>query len=521
MNVLRSAIALLLVALIGASGLFAVSAQEGTDPGFTPPQDPFEGISVAQPGGSLPGDPQIQLVQVASGLLDPVNVTSANDGSGRLFVVERVGFIRIIDPNGQVMEEPFLDITRLVGTWFLEQGLLGLTFHPDYVNNGLFYVYYIDYRTNGDSFVVEYRVSADNPNQADPDSARVILTVEQPFVNHNGGTINFGPDGYLYISLGDGGLAGDPYETAQDVNDVLGSILRIDVNAQGDAPYRIPENNPFSQAGGVQPEGEYLETGILPSDVANQEAQDGSYHPEARPEIFFWGLRNPWQFSFDAQTGDLYVTDVGQNAWEEINFVPAGTEGGWNFGWDFMEGAHCYPPAQPAGPATPEAGGEEIGACSVVGVPPVAEYSHEFGCSITGMGVYRGEAFPALQGIYFNSDFCSGRIWGLARDDAGTWQYAELLQTSLLATGSGTDETGNVYLTACECEFNRDYDPFENPSGTLWRVVPADQVPEGAVTAPTPEPEEGATPEAEVQDEQPATPEDAVADEGMPATPET
>ncbi len=191
MNVLRSAIALLLATLIGASGLFVVSAQEGADPGFTPPEDPFEGITVAQPGGSLPGDPQIQLVQVASGLLDPVNVTSANDGSGRLFVVERVGFIRIIDQNGQVMEEPFLDITRLVGTWFLEQGLLGLAFHPDYANNGLFYVYYIDYRTNGDSFVVEYRVSADNPNQADPDSARVILTVEQPFVNHNGGTINF------------------------------------------------------------------------------------------------------------------------------------------------------------------------------------------------------------------------------------------------------------------------------------------------------------------------------------------
>lgn len=329
---------------------------------------------------------------------------------------------------------------------------------------------------------------------ADPDSAQVIISQEQPYVNHNGGTMHFGPDGYLYIALGDGGLAGDPYNMAQDVNEPLGRLLRIEVPGANGEAYAIPEDNPF--------EGE-----IRQSSVANQAAQTGSYNPAAAPAIWGFGLRNPWQFSFDPETGDLYLTDVGQVAWEEINVVPAGDGAGWNYGWDFMEGAHCYPPSQPAGEATPAAGGEGS-ACSVVGVPPVAEYSHAEGdCSITGMGVYRGEEFAALDGFYFASDFCSGHVWGLARDDGGAWQFEELLDTTLLATGSGSSETGDVYLTSCECEFDRFYDPFANPSGAVWRVVAADQVPDGAETAPLEQAEEEATPTPEVDDEGMATPE--------------
>ncbi|CAN5708444.1 PQQ-dependent sugar dehydrogenase [soil metagenome] len=415
-----------------------------------------------QPGGDLPGDPTLELVQVAEGLIDPVNVVSANDGSDRLFVLERVGFVRVIE-NGELIEEPFLDIRNAVKIDFLEQGLLGMAFHPDYANNGRFFVYYSDYRTNGDHFLVEYGVSDDDPNVANPESARVLLTVDDPYVNHNGGTMHFGPDGYLYLTIGDGGLAGDPYQNAQDLSNLLGKILRIDVDidVEGDMPYGIPEDNPFAPGG------------VELSSVANEEAQDGDYHPDAAPEIFAYGLRNAWQFSFDQETGDLYIADVGQVVWEEINFVPAEevAEGGHNFGWDWMEGAHCYPP-------------DEEEACAQVGVMPVAEYEHgENGCSIAGVGVYRGEMSPDLNGIYFASDFCTGIFWGLQQDDAGSWQFEQLLDTDLLVTGSGQGEDGELYVAACTCEFGRDYDPFDNATGTVWQLVSSDQVPEGAVTA--------------------------------------
>lgn len=470
----------LLVTLIGA-GAFLVPtiAQDARPADFSPLSSP-----VALPGGNLPGDVSVQLVKVAGGLVDPVNLTNASDGSGRLFVVQRTGQIRIVDQAGTLLEEPFLDIANLVKTDFLEQGLLGLAFHPQYEENGKFYVYYSHYSTNGDHFLVEYKVSADDPNVADPDSARVLFTQEDPFTNHNGGTLHFGPDGYLYISIGDGGLAGDPYDNAQDLSTILGKILRIDVNVQGAEPYGIPAGNPFGGTGEVLA-------------VPGQLAQTGEYHPAARREIWSYGLRNPWQFSFDPANGDLYIADVGQNRWEEINYQAGGTPGGQNYGWDLMESAHCYPPATFARPGTPVAA-DVATTCDPLGVAPVAEYNHDDGsCAITGMGVHRAAESPALDGIYFNTDFCSGKVWGLVRDDAGAWVYQELLDTELLATGAGQDEAGSVYVTACNCEFGRDYDPFADPQGTLWRLVAADQVPEGAETAPTTASDDEATPETE------------------------
>ncbi len=436
-----------------------------------------EAAATAAPAaeGTLPGNPSITLVKVAEGLADPVNVASAPDGSGRVFVIERIGRIRIIQ-DGQLLPEPFLDIQPIVKIDFLEQGLLGLAFHPNYAENGRFFVYYIDWRTNGDSVLAEFAVS-DDPNVADPDSARVLFTHDQPFVNHNGGTIQFGPDGYLYIAMGDGGLAGDPYRNAQDLSNFLGKILRIDVDVEEGSyhPYDIPADNPFQGK-------------VLSGPAAREASGDGSYQPDARAEIWAYGLRNPWQFSFDSLTGDLYIADVGQGMWEEVNVQEADAGGGQNYGWPTMEGSHCYP---------------EDSGCSPLGVLPVAEYSHEDGsCSITGVGSYRGTVSPSLDGIYFYSDYCSGKFWGLVRDEGMAPVTAELLDTELLITGAGADEAGELYVTSCTCDFARDYNPFENQTGIVWRLVATDQVPEGAETvadAPvgeaTPEPAAEATPE--------------------------
>jgi glucose/arabinose dehydrogenase len=420
-------------------------------------------MDAAQPDGTLPGDPQIQLVQVATGLVDPVNVTNAGDGSGRLFVVERTGTIRIIQ-DGQVLETPFLDIASQVKTDFLEQGLLGLAFHPDYANNGRFFVYYSEYLTNGAITLAEYSVSADDPNVADPASAKFLFQLPDPFVNHNGGTIKFGPDGYLYVAIGDGGMAGDPYDNALDLSKPFGKILRLD----GGAPYAIPADNPFAAAGSAL--------------AGPARGEPGRYRPDGAPEVWHHGLRNPWQFSFDSATGDMYIADVGQNFWEEINVAPAGV-GGLNFGWDLLEGTHCYP--------------GDVTECQAYGEAPVAEYDHSQGdCSITGIGVSRSADAPSLDGIYFNSDFCSGNVWGLTQDDSGAWVYQQLLDTTLLVTGAGEGENGELYLTSCSCAFGRDYDPFIQSQGVIWQIVPADAVAADAVIAPTATPEapEAATP---------------------------
>jgi glucose/arabinose dehydrogenase len=448
------------VRLVGL--LAGVAAQTGV--AQDTPIAPSAG-EAALPGGTLPGNPEIQAVQVATGLVDPINVANAGDGTNRLFIIERVGYVRILTPEGELLETPFLDLFNSVKTDFLEQGLLGIAFHPDYANNGRFFVYYSDYLTNGAHTLAEYSVSADDPNKADPLSARILFQIPDPYFNHNGGTIAFGPDGNLYIAIGDGGSAGDPFDNAQDLSKFHGKILRI--NVDGAEPYEIPEDNPFAAAG--QPL------------TGTSQGEPGRYHPDGNPAVFAYGLRNPWQFSFDSETGDMYIADVGQGMWEEINVVPAGT-GGQNFGWDYLEGTHCYP--------------ADVTECVAYGTLPVAEYSHEDGsCSITGIGVSRSEAAPTLDGVYLAGDYCSGKIWGLAQDDSGSWQFQQLLDTSLLITGAGADEDGSLYITTCECAFGKDYNPFETSNGILWKIVEAGSVTGDDVVAPIDTPE-AATPEA-------------------------
>jgi glucose/arabinose dehydrogenase len=287
------------------------------------------------------------------------------------------------------LDTPYLDITDRVGSGGNEQGLLGLAFHPNYQVNGLFFVNYTD--KNGNTVIARYRVTGD-PNVADPTGEMALLRVTQPFQNHNGGVLAFGPDGYLYAGLGDGGSAGDPQGNAQSLSTWLGKILRLDVDSA--EPYAIPPDNPFGN------------------------------------EIWAYGLRNPWRMSFDRQTGDLYIGDVGQNQWEEIDFVSAGTPGGMNFGWNYMEGTHPYEGTPPQGTQL---------------VPPVAEYSHsEGGCSVTGGYVYRG-AMPEWNGIYLYADYCSGIVWGLIHSNSD-WQDQVLYSGVGRITSFGQDEAGEIYL---------------------------------------------------------------------------
>jgi glucose/arabinose dehydrogenase len=308
------------------------------------------------------------------------------DGSGRLFVLEKAGRIRIIE-NGQMLETPFLDITDRVGSDANEQGLLGLAFHPKYQENGRFFVNYTD--TNGDTVIARFQVSSD-PKVTDPNSQVPLLQLDQPFANHNGGVLVFGPDGYLYAGLGDGGSQGDPFGNGQNTSVLLGKILRLDVDSA--EPYAIPSDNPLGN------------------------------------EIWAYGLRNPWRISFDRATGDLYIADVGQNQWEEIDFLPAGSPGGANFGWDHREGAHDY-----------EGGGPEGM------IDPVAEYSHpEGGCTVIGGYVYRG-SMPEWQGIYLYGDYCTGMIWGLLQINGG-WQNQLLFDVDVPITSFGQDEAGELYL---------------------------------------------------------------------------
>ena len=342
-----------------------------------------------------------QLVPVASGFSRPLYVTHAGDGSGRLFVVEQSGAIRVIK-DGAALRQPFLDVSGLISRQALEdnyteRGLLGLAFHPNYAENGLFYINYTD--LNGHSVISRYTISADDPDRADATSAAPLLYVEQPYANHNGGHMAFGPDGYLYISLGDGGSGGDPLGSGQNLSTLLGKILRIDVDASDG--YAIPADNPF-----VEREG-------------------------ARPEIWAWGLRNVWRFSFDRATGDLYLADVGQNQWEEINFQPAGSPGGENYGWNAFEGTHVYSGQRAASDV----------------VPPVLEYDHSVGrCSVTGGYVYRGERIPALQGVYLYGDWCSGTIWSAQRGARGLWQAVVSLESGRNISSFGEDEAGELYL---------------------------------------------------------------------------
>jgi len=362
--------------------------------------------------------PAITLTRVVTGLVNPVHVTHAGDGSGRLFVVEKAGRIRIVQ-DGALLATPFLSIEDRVGSSGFEQGLLSVAFPPAYERRGHFYLNYTG--LDGETVVARYRVGA-HPDRAEPASERVIFTQTQPYANHNGGQLAFGPDGYLYIGMGDGGGPGDPDDNAQDSTSLLGKMLRIDVELAAPAPsftatdhvylpvvlggreaprYQVPQSNPYTDTAGY------------------------------RGEIWALGLRNPWRFSFDRATGDLYIGDVGQAAYEEIDFQASSSSGGENYGWDVMEGSHCY-----------------LGSpCDQTGlVLPVAEYEHVDGnCSVTGGIVYRGPGSPGLAGVYVYGDYCSGKIWGLVRE-GGTWQQGLLKETGLTITSFGEDETGNLYV---------------------------------------------------------------------------
>lgn len=347
---------------------------------------------------SLFSQVSLSLETFASGFSQPIDVVHAGDA--RLFVVEKGGRIKIVDAGGNTTATPFLDIDARVNSIASERGLLGLAFHPDYAENGYFYVNYTD--NSGDTRVSRFTVTAD-PNIADPDSEVILMELNQPYSNHNGGCLRFGPDGYLYIGTGDGGAGGDPENSGQDRQSLLGKMLRIDVDNGN--PYAVPEDNPFA-----------MDDFTL-------------------DEIWALGLRNPWRYSFDSETGDLWIADVGQNDWEEIDFQPADSEGGENYGWRCYEGNEPYNTQN----------------CDDFSAyyPPVHVYenSNSIGCSVTGGVVYRGSDYPEAYGWYIYADFCSGRIWALYPNKAGEWVNIELLNTTNSEIVSfGEDTNREMYM---------------------------------------------------------------------------
>jgi glucose/arabinose dehydrogenase len=307
---------------------------------------------------------------------------------------------------------------------------------------------------------VEYQVNKDNPDKADPKTARVIMQIEQPYANHNGGELVFGPDGYLYIGSGDGGWEGDVLGAGQDLSTLLAKVLRIDVDTSTpDRAYGIPKDNPF-----VTPKTLMVLFGV-------SEEAFAKIHPNARPEIWAYGIRNPWKMHFDQKTGDLYIADVGQNHWEEINFQPANSPGGENYGWKFMCGTQPFPASLKNAP--------------LVGVLPIGEYTHAGeGICVTGLGVYRGTKYPSLDGTYFVGDWGSGKIWGMQHQQDGKWAMEELLNTSLMPSGSGAGEDGTIYMTTAHANYGGPVKPADNARGALWMMVEADKVPAGAETIP-------------------------------------
>ena len=420
-----------------------------------------ETVAPAQPGGKLPNKQAIQLVQVATGLVDPIHVTGPKDGSGRLFICERHGIVRIVK-DGKLQEKPFLDLRDKTLSSFLEEGLFCIEFHPKFKENGLFYIAYSDLWFNGSTLLMQYKVSAKNPDKADMDSGKVIMQLDFPYCNHHGGKMAFGPDGYLYVGVGDGGWEGDVLSTGQDLTTHMGKMLRIDVeNSTPDRAYSIPKDNPF-----ITPLQQMTLFGVT-------EKQFSQIHPNAKPEIWAYGIRNPWTFSFDRKTGDLFIADIGQNHWEEINLQPANSKGGENYGWKFMCGSHTFPIEDEA--TNPR-----------VGILPIAEFSHvDQGICVIGLGIYRGKDYPGMEGTYYTADWGSGKVWGLQKDGAGKWQMEELLDldTPLRPTSGGEDEAGNIYLTDASPNYGGPVDPTTNERGSVWKLVPADKVPAGAVTA--------------------------------------
>jgi len=352
--------------------------------------------STAQPitGGPIPA---LVLTPVVSGLTNPVDLEFPNDGTGRMFVVQQPGSIRI-GVNGSLTATPFLDITAKVN-FGGEMGLLGLAFHPQFTQNHLFYVHYDrTVASQIQSVISEFHVSTTDPNQADPASERILLTVNQPFGNHKGGQIVFGPDGFLYIGFGDGGSGGDPMGNGQNLQTLLGKMLRIDVNSQsGGKQYAIPPSNPFANSGGL-------------------------------PEIWAYGLRNPWRFSFERGGTRLFVGDVGQDKFEEVDILEAGK----NYGWNVMEGLHCYNPSS---------------GCTMTGLTmPIVEYPHTDGEAVMGGFVYRGTAISGLSGAYIFGDYISGTMWKLVESPPGTWTRTTLLSTGRNISSFGQDTAGELYV---------------------------------------------------------------------------
>ena len=339
-----------------------------------------------------------------------VHLTYAGDGANRLFLVLQPGRVTVFENDRDVASaETFLDIRERVSDRGNEEGLLGLAFDPQYRENGHIYVYYSASRPRR-SVISRFAASPDDPNKADPNSERIVLEVRQPFSNHNGGHLAFGPDGYLYIGLGDGGSGGDPEGNGQNPSTLLGSILRIDVSRLDSVgSYVIPLDNPFVGTAG------------------------------ARAEIWAYGLRNPWRFNFDRETGELWAADVGQNRFEEIDLIKPGL----NYGWNVMEGSRCFLENN----------------CSREGLePPVMVYGREWGCSVTGGYVYRGSTLPSLHGAYIYGDFCSGKIWALRHDGAAVTEHLQIVDSGLTIPAFGEDWAGEIYILSFD--------------GRIYRFVP-------------------------------------------------
>jgi len=407
----RLIFALLSLAMVAAC---SPSATPSTSPARCVVPTPAAGVpsgrSASTPGASADStasgsfDPSAATVNVAvaiSGFDRPLDVTNAGDGSGRLFVVEQAGRIRLVK-GGALVDRPFLDITGRIASGG-ERGLLGLAFHPDYPTDPRFFVDYTD--RDGNTVVSQFTVCTSDPDLGDPDSEIVLMHIAQPFANHNGGAVLFGPDGMLYIATGDGGSGGDPQGNGQRLDTYLGKILRIDVDvAPGSSTaYQVPADNPFTTTAG------------------------------AKPEIWFYGLRNPWRIRFDRETGDLWIGDVGQNAWEEIDVARAGQKG-LDFGWNIMEATHCFDPRS---------------GCDPTGLTlPVAEYDHSLGCAVIGGVVVRDPSQGSLNGGYLFGDACSDNLWLI--DPVGDQLRQAVLVARMGRTLSsiGEAEDGSVYATS-------------------------------------------------------------------------
>jgi glucose/arabinose dehydrogenase len=379
----------------------AKASPTGTEPGARP-------TSAAPPTTAPSFDPaavSLRVDLVADGLDQPVDAAVPDDGSGRIFVAEQPGRIRIVR-DGALVDQPFLDIHERISSGG-ERGLLGLAMHPAFPDDPRFFVDYTD--LEGDTVIAEYRLDENDPDVGDPDSERILLQIDQPYGNHNGGAVVFGQDGMLYIATGDGGSGGDPHGNGQRLDTLLAKVLRIDIESTGSnrEGYGIPADNPFLEEN------------------------------DARPEIWLTGLRNPWRMRFDEATGDLWIGDVGQGEWEEIDVAPAGV-GGLDFGWNRMEGFDCFEPRE---------GCDEAGLTM-----PVAVYGHDVGCAVIGGVVLRGPGQPQLDGGYVFSDSCSGNLWILDAGGSGRREPVLVRKTERSISSLGLDADGRVLATALSGE---------------------------------------------------------------------